>query len=241
VRTCDGYYFPVSFSTTREHFAEDKVACEQMCPAADTELFYQSTMNIEDGPLTLQSLRGRSYLNLANALRYRSEIDGSCQCRVRPEQPHQQSRLGASPELFVPGSTPSVPRKQTPKRNDRAVRVVLASPYDQAIRVATPLQASTYWPAEPIRAAALTEIDRLVTGSIRKAIDDGTEPVKWTPPRIQVPDANRVNGALEYVWVWLGTLLGPIIIASCLTVRRFRSALNWQLNKWGAFPASPGR
>src|SRR5688572_4629876 len=29
VRSCDGYYFPVSFSTTREHLSTDQVTCER--------------------------------------------------------------------------------------------------------------------------------------------------------------------------------------------------------------------
>src|SRR5690606_21240858 len=33
VRTCDGYYFPISFSTTTERFADDERACRAMCPA----------------------------------------------------------------------------------------------------------------------------------------------------------------------------------------------------------------
>ncbi|HPG89875.1 MAG TPA: DUF2865 domain-containing protein, partial [Hyphomicrobium sp.] len=39
VRLCDGYYFPVSFSTLPSHFAQDAEACSSRC-AAPTELYY---------------------------------------------------------------------------------------------------------------------------------------------------------------------------------------------------------
>ena len=35
VRTCDGFYFPISFSTTQDHFRDDEASCQRMCPAAE--------------------------------------------------------------------------------------------------------------------------------------------------------------------------------------------------------------
>ena len=40
VRTCDGYYFPISFSTTSEHFPADARSCEAICPGTEARLFY---------------------------------------------------------------------------------------------------------------------------------------------------------------------------------------------------------
>ncbi|MGB7287506.1 MAG: DUF2865 domain-containing protein, partial [Salaquimonas sp.] len=45
VRTCDGYYFPISFSTTQKRFEEDAGQCQQMCPGAETALFYHPMPN----------------------------------------------------------------------------------------------------------------------------------------------------------------------------------------------------
>jgi Protein of unknown function (DUF2865) len=42
VRLCDGYYFPVSFSTLPEHFDRDADACQSKC-AAPVELYYHPT------------------------------------------------------------------------------------------------------------------------------------------------------------------------------------------------------
>jgi hypothetical protein len=42
VRLCDGYYFPVSFSTLPEHFDRDADSCQSKC-AAPVELYYHPT------------------------------------------------------------------------------------------------------------------------------------------------------------------------------------------------------
>lgn len=39
VRTCDGYYFPVSYSTVPSHFPEDARACQRECPATEAFLY----------------------------------------------------------------------------------------------------------------------------------------------------------------------------------------------------------
>ena len=62
VRTCDGYYFPISFSTTSEHLPEDAHSCEALCPGAEARLFYYS--NPGGGPENMISVTGE-YLLLA--------------------------------------------------------------------------------------------------------------------------------------------------------------------------------
>ena len=39
VRSCDGYYFPISFATTADHFRDDEQTCQRMCPAAEVRLY----------------------------------------------------------------------------------------------------------------------------------------------------------------------------------------------------------
>ena len=40
VRSCDGYYFPISFSTTQDHFRDDEATCQRMCPAAEVHTLH---------------------------------------------------------------------------------------------------------------------------------------------------------------------------------------------------------
>ena len=39
VRTCDGYYFPISYSASQAKFLEDEKTCRRQCPAAEVALY----------------------------------------------------------------------------------------------------------------------------------------------------------------------------------------------------------
>jgi len=45
VRTCDGFYFPISYSTTPSRFAEDAQACQRVCPASEAVAVPRTTMS----------------------------------------------------------------------------------------------------------------------------------------------------------------------------------------------------
>ena len=83
VRTCDGFYFPISYSTSQEHFREDEKTCQRMCPAAEVVLF--SHRNPGEDMNQATSLSGQPYAGLPNAFRYRSEFNAACTCK-RPGQ-----------------------------------------------------------------------------------------------------------------------------------------------------------
>jgi hypothetical protein len=79
VRTCDGYYWPVSFSTVPSRFAEDNRVCQRMCPAAQVMLFAHRNPGEEVAQAV--SLNGQSYSDLPNAFLYRKQFTSSCSCR----------------------------------------------------------------------------------------------------------------------------------------------------------------
>ncbi len=86
VRTCDGYYFPVSFSTTSSHFSNDEKSCSAMCPGAETKLFYHSIPDQE--PEEMISLAREPYMSMPTAFKYR--VDGinatpGCTCQAKIE------------------------------------------------------------------------------------------------------------------------------------------------------------
>jgi hypothetical protein len=83
VRTCDGYYFPVSYSTVPARFANDAMACQRLCPAAQTTLYtYQNPGQEIDQAV---SVDGAPYTALPNAFRYRKEVVAGCSCRKAGE------------------------------------------------------------------------------------------------------------------------------------------------------------
>ncbi len=90
VRTCDGFYFPVSFSTTSEYFSKDIAACSAMCPGAEAKLYYHSVPDEE--PEQMVDLEGQPYMSTPTAFKYR--VDGArstpgCSCQAQGEDPLQ--------------------------------------------------------------------------------------------------------------------------------------------------------
>ncbi|MDP2358596.1 MAG: DUF2865 domain-containing protein [Beijerinckiaceae bacterium] len=78
VRTCDGYFFPVSFNASGQ--SPDRLfdICRAQCPAAETQVFtYSPSRDITDAV----SISGEPYTSLTNALKYRRTFDPACTCR----------------------------------------------------------------------------------------------------------------------------------------------------------------
>ncbi len=79
VRSCDGYYFPISYSTLPSHFAEDQLTCQRECPAADVALY--SYRNPGESMDQAVSTSGQLYTALPTAYRYRTQLVSGCSCR----------------------------------------------------------------------------------------------------------------------------------------------------------------
>ena len=83
VRKCDGYYFPISFSTTKDNFKRDTVACESMCPGTEVELFMHKVPEEESEDMV--SKKGEPYKAMSYAFAYRSDNqtkDPACRCQA---------------------------------------------------------------------------------------------------------------------------------------------------------------
>lgn len=81
VRTCDGYYYPVSFSTTRSGIRRDADACQSSCQVP-AKIFYHS--NPGSDVVNMVDLQGKPYAQLKNAFRYRKEYVENCRCKPQP-------------------------------------------------------------------------------------------------------------------------------------------------------------
>jgi hypothetical protein len=79
VRTCDGFYFPISYSTNATRFADDEKSCQRLCPASEAALY--SFRNPGEGMDQAVSNTGQLYTALPNAYRYRKEVVSGCSCR----------------------------------------------------------------------------------------------------------------------------------------------------------------
>jgi hypothetical protein len=92
VRACDGYYFPISYSTVQSRFADDARTCQRECPATAAELYTYRNPGEDIGQAV--SLSGQSYTALPTAFQYRKEFTAACSCR-RPGQSWADALKGA--------------------------------------------------------------------------------------------------------------------------------------------------
>lgn len=84
VRTCDGYFFPMSNAADVSDFQRDEKNCAASCPGTEIELFYH--LNAGQPQESMVSARsGQPYRNLATAYRYK-RVDlprvPACGCNV---------------------------------------------------------------------------------------------------------------------------------------------------------------
>jgi hypothetical protein len=80
VRTCDGYYFPISFSTVQSKFAQDEQLCQSMCPGTEVSLYIHR--NPGEDSEQMVSLAGQPYTALPTAFKYRKEYNAACTCHA---------------------------------------------------------------------------------------------------------------------------------------------------------------
>jgi hypothetical protein len=78
VRTCDGYYFPISTVTTRHNFARDDSVCRSLCPNTEAMLYAHSAGSESENMYRVAD--GRSYKELETAFAYRKAYNPSCSC-----------------------------------------------------------------------------------------------------------------------------------------------------------------
>lgn len=81
VRLCNGYYWPVSFSTSPGNFGADEQACRSSCSAPSRLFVYSNQGGSTDD---MQDVQGRPYSRLPNAFLYRTSYDQSCKCKPHP-------------------------------------------------------------------------------------------------------------------------------------------------------------
>jgi hypothetical protein len=124
VRTCDGYYYPISYATTQDKFAEDAQTCQATCPAAEVVLMSNRT---GDDINQAAATSGAPYSSLPNAFRYRKEVVPSCGCR-QPGQSWAQA-LGQVKDTTMQSDdivvTPGVAKNMSQPRDSqgRPIRV----------------------------------------------------------------------------------------------------------------------
>ncbi|NUS20728.1 MAG: DUF2865 domain-containing protein [Mesorhizobium sp.] len=121
VRTCDGYFFPMSNAASAGDFERDQKNCESSCPGTEMQVFYSRGMDDDSGSMT-SSVTGQPYSELPTAYLYKQanySRPPSCGCNAQagngnftiiggnPPNPEQsQPESGATPFIPMPATKP---------------------------------------------------------------------------------------------------------------------------------------
>lgn len=85
VRSCDGFFFPVSSAASPSDFARDERTCQMMCPGTKTALYVHSALGQESEDMV--SVRTHApYTEMPNAFAYRNTdapMTKACSCNMR--------------------------------------------------------------------------------------------------------------------------------------------------------------
>ena len=95
VRSCDGAFFPVTYSAGGSQLDSLADRCRALCPATETTLY---TMPVNGQIEQAVSINGAKYMESPTALRYRKTFDQSCSCRRRGQT--WASVLGPAEQLL---------------------------------------------------------------------------------------------------------------------------------------------
>ncbi|UVK37178.1 DUF2865 domain-containing protein [Mesorhizobium sp. AR10] len=118
VRTCDGYFFPMSNAASLGDFERDQKNCESSCPGTEMQVFYSRGMDDDSANMT-SSVTGRPYSELPRAYLYKQTNvprPPACGCNAAqnfeviagtPPNPDQsQADTQTTPFIPMPGARP---------------------------------------------------------------------------------------------------------------------------------------
>lgn len=113
VRTCDGYFFPMSNAASVGDFERDQKNCESSCPGTEMQVFYSRGMGDDSASMT-SSVTGRPYSELPTAYLYkRSDMSRPPACGCNAAQNFQ----------VIAGNPPN-PAQSQPPQTDAASSIV---------------------------------------------------------------------------------------------------------------------
>ncbi len=181
VRLCDGYFFPISFSTTSDKFESDAARCQQAC-GSPARLFVHQIPG--GSPAGMTTVDGLPYKALKTAFLFRTRYDAQCKCQAQPweQQAQTKHRLYAAEKAAEGGSR-------------KAAAEVAA--LQAAVKADTKV-------AEAEKQKADQEAQRELAALTRKV---GTQPVQFTDRRPNGPKVAAAPSQRPLGFGELGTMM----------------------------------
>ncbi len=164
VRTCDGSFFPVSYSGAGSRADSLEDVCRALCPNADMALYsFPFGGTIEEAA----SPTGEPYANLPNASKFEKTYDSSCSCRRKGQSwadaladaearyGHEKHDILVTPEKSAEMARPIIDPKAKPAMDSKGKPVA-----PNASVVAGPGAAPSPWTRRNARRAFVRHGDR---------------------------------------------------------------------------------
>lgn len=111
VRTCDGYYFPVSSASSPSDFQRDQANCQSSCPGTEVQIYYHRAG--QESEAMRSGLSGQPYTDLPTAWLYKetgTPSPAGCSCGVaRNNAPANFSIIAGNPPPPPVPSGPATP------------------------------------------------------------------------------------------------------------------------------------
>ncbi len=113
VRTCDGYFFPMSNAASPSDFERDQANCQSSCPGTEVQIYYHRQGQESDAMVS--GLSGQPYASLPTAWQYKRldvQSPAGCSCGAQaPEEARNYSIIAGEPREDAPAQSPAaVPR-----------------------------------------------------------------------------------------------------------------------------------
>jgi hypothetical protein len=102
VRLGDGFFYPISFATSRANFERDAAICQRTCPGTKAELF--AYPNPGGSIADAVSVDGQPYKGLPNAFLYQKKYVAGLSCKPAGET-WAQALAGADADLHRAGAS----------------------------------------------------------------------------------------------------------------------------------------
>jgi hypothetical protein len=176
VRLCDGFFYPISYSTYSGHLAQEAQECQSNCAApAELYVYRNPGQEIEQAI----SLNGSAYMDLPVALKYRKEFVKGCSCKqaeYNPTDIEAANKRAEAEAAAQPGKG---------KGKDKAAAKAPA-PQAPAAEAAAPAAAA---PAAATGDQAPPQLNLEVTGSNEQAAPAAPDAAPKVVPQAQKPPA----------------------------------------------------
>lgn len=188
VRLSDGYYWPISYSTTRDYIPEDDAACQSECPNQQVALYYYDNPGQE--PEQMVNQQGEAYTSLPSAFAYRKQIDLANSCK--PQEVFGKITLETLPDgrsrAMISYADDKFP---LPMRDPRQTETATAAPAGRVAVLDVPLPRPRPRPNAPSAAPAPTPAPDPVVSAKSRTVRVGDKIVRVVGP--QTPYAPAVG------------------------------------------------